>query len=112
MPPYNLPPPNLTNGSQGIEAILLYEAGQIDIFMPMLLLFIYVVIATGGYMAQDRKEGRGNLAQWCAIAGLITSVASFILFLYNGLVNIETVVIVVVVTIISVVFFMFSARDF
>lgn len=109
---YSLPPTNLTNGTQGIEAIIAYEATQIPQFMPMILLMVYVVIAGVGYFSQERREVRGNLAMWCAISGLITTTLSFILFLYNGLINIQTVVICVVVTILSVAAFLFSGREY
>lgn len=109
--PYTLPPNNLTNGSAGIESILTYEAQQIPALMPSILLLLYVVILGAGYFADQRRTGRGKFAMWSAIAGLITTTGAFILFLYNGLINIEVVIIVLLITVVSVAFFLFSSDD-
>lgn len=105
--PYDLPSTNITT----LEGLLVYEAQQIPILFPMILFLIYVAIAGSGFFYQDKKTGRGNLAMWSSISGLITSTLSFILFLIPGLINLITLVIVVSVTLISAIWFIFESKE-
>lgn len=102
--------PNVT-GTGGAEDILRAEAAQIPALPGAILFFIFIVIAGAGYYSQERKTGAGNFPMWGAIAGLITTAGSFALFLYDNLVNIETMIISLVVTIIFAFFFLVSERD-
>lgn len=95
----------------GIEEILIKESQQIPALWPALLFFIYAVILGVGFYSQDRRTGAGNLAMWSAIAGLITTAGSFVLFLFDNMINIEVVIICLVVTIISAFFFLVGERD-
>ena len=104
---YTLPSANLTSPDQ----LLAYTSGQIPILFPLILLFIWVVIALSGYFSQERKLGRSSFAQWGAIASLITTTGAFVLFLIPGVLNIETVSISVVVTIIFGFWFLFDSGD-
>lgn len=107
MPNYNLPT-NLTNGSTGIEQIFIYESTQIDIFAPALLLLIFSVIVGAGYYAQDRRVGKGNLPMWFATSGVITTFLGIILFLYEGIINLNTLIICIVSTIIFTLWFLYD----
>lgn len=114
MPNYTLP--NMTNGSQGIEAILAYDASQVSWIAGGLLFLVYCVILGVGYFAQERRTGAGNIFMWASISGLITTTGAFILFLYDlasgtSLINIEIVMICVIVTIVCSFAFILSNRD-
>ena len=108
--PYELPS-NVTNATTGLEDLLIYESQQVDSLIPGILLLIYLVILGSGYFSQERSKGRGNFKMWAAISGLITATLAFILFLYNGLVNIEVVIIALIISIISSFWFLLS-QDF
>lgn len=107
--PYTIPT-NLTNGSTGLEQLLIYEAGQVPFLMPGILFSIFIIILSAGYFSQDRRIGEGNFPMWCAIAGLITTTGAFILFLYQNLLNLEVLIICVIITILSMLWLFLSER--
>jgi len=107
---YTLPPTNLTNAS-GFDSIIIYTSQQVPILIPLILLFIYVTIMGVGYFSMERRKGYGNISLWSAIAGLITTTGSFILYLYEGLVNLEVIIICMLITFLSAMFFIFSSKD-
>jgi hypothetical protein len=110
--PYTLPSINLTNQSNGLEQLFIYEATQVDILIPSLLFFIFVSIMAGGYYSQQRRLGEGSLSMWSAIAGYITSILSFVLFLYNGLISLNTVIIIMAITFLCTIWFLLSREEF
>lgn len=108
MPNYQLPNFNMTNGSGGLEQLFIYESSQLDIFAPAILLFIFFIITLSGYFSQEKKSGRGNLSMWFAVSMLITTFLAFILFLYNGIINLATLSICVVLSILFTTWFLFD----
>lgn len=102
--------PNFTNSS-GMEEVLQYGSQQVPLLAPALLFMIYIIILVSGYFAQERKTGAGNFLMWSSISGLITTTGSFMLFLYDNLVNIQTIMVCVIVTIVSAFAFMINQRD-
>lgn len=102
--------PNFTNTS-GIEEVLQYGSQQVPILVPGLLFMIYIIILVSGYFSQERKTGQGNFLMWASIAGLITTSGAFMLFLYDNLVNMQTIMVCVVITIISAFAFLINQRE-
>jgi len=107
--PYNLPPPNITNGTAGIDQVLVYESGQVPFLIPGLLFFIMVVIMAGGYYHQERK-GKGNGPMWLSISSFVVGVLAFILFLIPGMISLEMLVIFVAISICAALFFLLSGN--
>lgn len=101
-----LPGLNLTSPEQ----LIAYESGQVPILWPCILFVIYLIIAVGGYMTQQRKVSRANFAIWSAIAGLIVTTGAFVLFFIPGAMNIETLSICVTVTIVSAFWALWDSR--
>lgn len=85
-------------------------------FIPLMLLAIWVIFAIGGYFLQKKSVGTGDFPMTCAVAGFVLSVFSFMLRLVKNtigqpcLVDGTTLAVVIVVTGISVLWFLFS-RD-
>ena len=93
-----------------IPELLTYEATQVPLLGPLILLFIFLGIAGAGYTFSS-KQRQGNFPMWMAISGLITTTIAFILFLQPGWINLETLAICVVVTFISAMFALFSRPE-
>lgn len=102
--------PNFTN-TTGMEEVLQYGSQQVPFLAPGILLMIYIVILVSGYFSQERKTGNGNFLMWASISGLITTTGAFMLFLYDQIVNIQTILVCVVVTIISAFAFLINQRE-
>lgn len=102
--------PNLST-SGGIETIGAEVARQVNFVWSGILFFVFMGIWGAGYFAQERKVGAGNAAMWAAISGLITTTGAFILFLYDNLVPLETIIISIIITIIAAAAFIISERN-
>lgn len=107
--PYSIP--NITNGTTGLEDLLVSTSGQVSALANGILIFIFLTILGSGYYSQERRTGRGNFPMWVAIAGLITTTASFILYLVPGIIGLESIVIGVAITIIGSLWFMLSEDE-
>lgn len=105
--PYEMPD---LSASGGIEIPGKELATQIPFFWEGILFLAFMVMWGAGYFSQERRVGAGNAAMWAAISALIATTAGFILFLYDGLVGLPSLVIMVVVTIIAAAAFIISER--
>ena len=94
----------------GIEGIFNYVAEVVPIFFPMVLFAIFVIIMMGTYFSQKRLGGRSNFISSFAVAGIITSIVSFVMSIVGGLVDSFVVVICFVVAIIGVILLIFTEK--
>jgi len=83
------------------EHIFQYVAEVEPFFWPMGLLALFVIITLSTYFSEERRTGRGDFWTSFAVAGYITSIASFILMLIPGVVNILTVVVILIMSVIG-----------
>lgn len=102
--------PNLST-SGGIEVVGAEVARQVNFFWSGILFFVFMVVWGVGYFSQERRVGAGNAGMWAAIAGLITTSGGFVLFLYDNLVGLETIIISLILTILATAAFLLSERD-
>ena len=89
---------NMTNG---IDDALTGLAGEVHIFMPMFLLFVWFVIFLSGSQAQKRRTGSADMPMWATLSSIATLMITLTLTLTTGMINMLTLIIVVVITIIS-----------
>jgi len=92
---------DLPNATTGIDSMLLQVMGEVTIFIPMFLLFIFCVILIGGITKQKRRLGNADIPMWVTLASLGTLMVSMPLTLTTGLIEPEYLAILVVITIIS-----------
>lgn len=100
-------PENVTD----LADLAIKTSSQIDILFPLILFFVWIVIAGAGYFSEERRLGRGQFAFWATLGGLITTTVSFILFLVDGLVNLETIGICIALTFGFAMWFFIASRD-
>lgn len=94
--PYSLP--DEFNQTGGLDQALQYVSGQVPTLFPMILVTVFLVIAISGYLSQERKTGRGNIAMWFSISGLITTTGAYMLFLMEGIINLTVLGICIAIT--------------
>ena len=90
---------NFPNASRGMDDALVGFFTGVPILVPMFLLFIWLVVAIGGSSAQSRRTGISDLPLWSTLASLSTLMMALGLSIIEGMIQLETLVIVVVVTI-------------
>jgi len=101
---------NLPNSTTGIDAIIVDTATAVPIFIPMLLMFIFVTVLLGGSTAQRKRTGFSDLPLWSVLASISTLMVSLPLTLVVGIINVLTLSIVVVVTLLCGLWF-FTSRN-
>lgn len=106
--PYTIPSGSLTNGTTGLEGLLVYESSQVSILFPSILFFILITISTMGYMANKRKNVTANFMLWLAIGSYITLSLAIIMFLIPGMIGITTLVVFAIISFLSTLGMLFS----
>lgn len=105
-----LPADSGFNFTEGLDQLFFYTASQVPIFLPMVLFGLFMVVMLGGFFTQQRQTGKGDITMWMAIGGYITTGAAFILSLIEGLLSLQTVIIILVITIFLTTLYLLS-RD-
>ncbi len=80
------------------------------IFMHLLLIAVWCIVAFGMFFTQKKTIGSGDFPMSVAVAGFVTAILTTILRIIPGLVSGTTFAIVIVVALISILWFFFS-RD-
>lgn len=93
------------------DDILVQLQAQVPIFTPLLLAFVWFVIATGGITRSKAKTGTADYPMWCTLASLSTFLIALIMSVISGLINLTWLVIVVVVTIFSGIWLFLDRRS-
>lgn len=99
--------PNLTSGFDDAIAGTIHA---VPIFTPMLLIFVFCVVALGGGIAQRYRNGFIDLPMWGVLASLCTLLVSLVLTLKAGLIDGTILGIVVAVTFAFGLWFFLSRR--
>lgn len=107
---YQLPDETGINFTEGPQQIFVYVASQVPIFIPMVLILFFMVIAVGGYFQQQRRTGNGDFSMWFAVGGFMTTILATLFSLVDGLMPISSLVICIGVTILGAIWFL-SSRD-
>jgi F0F1-type ATP synthase assembly protein I len=92
---------DVPNMSDGMDNALVGIAGEVSIFIPMFLFFVWLVIFLGGSQSQKRRTGSADMGMWATVSSLAVLMITLALTITSGLVNMLTLVIVVIVTILS-----------
>lgn len=95
MPTYDLP---TLATNRTLEGLIQYEVTNVPFLGPGILIFIFLAITIAGSFSHSRSLNRSGMAMWMAIGGMISTTVGFVLFLYPGIINLETLVISVIST--------------
>lgn len=106
MPTFNAPSMNGT----GVDEVLVDVSTSVSAFVPMLLFFVFFVVAITGYRKQKITSGYGDAALWSTLGGVVASMVALILSTKEGLINLTTLVITIVITIFCAIW-LFSSKD-
>ncbi len=106
--PYALPNNTALNFSTGLDKLFVYVANQVPTFIPMMLFSLFMIIFLGGFFAQQRRTGTGDIAQWFSIAGWLTAISALLMFLIPDLINLPTVLITFGVAFTGMIWFYFT----
>lgn len=91
----------LPNGSLGFDDTVAGIATIVPMFIPLTLLFIYMVIFLGGVVSQKRRLGSADMPMWSTIAGIATLMVALPMSLITGVINSTILTITVLVPLLS-----------
>ena len=91
---------NMPNMSNGMDNALTGLAGEVSIFIPMFLVFVWLVIFLSGTQAQKRRTMTADMPMWATLSSIATLMITLALTLASNLVSIFTLSLVVIVNII------------
>ena len=100
MPLYTAP--NLT---AGLDTTLISVFQEVEIFVPMLLVFVFGIVFIGGMNSQKRRIGFADTPMWSVLASLSTLLIALGLTLVSGGIQLEVLAIIVAITIASAIWF-------
>ena len=99
------------NATEGLHTVLTYVNDVTGgMFVPLMLFAIFFVVMMGTYYSAKRLSGDGNFPASFAVAGFMTTGASFIMMLIPGLINTITVVLTLTISVVGVLWLFFSNR--
>jgi hypothetical protein len=84
-----------------ISGLFVYVSQAVPIFIPLLLMSLFVIVSLGSFFAQRRLTGTGNFWGSFAVAGYFIAVVSGVMSLIPNLINSFVVVICIVIAVIG-----------
>jgi hypothetical protein len=100
----------LPNATEGIDTITVEVMEAVPSFIPLFLLFVFLVVFLGGIARQKSRTGTADYPMWSVVASLSTFIISLILTLVSGLIRLEWLVIITVILIFSGVWLFLDSR--
>jgi len=94
----------------GFDSILVDIVSEIPLFVPMFLLFIFIIIAGSGVLLEKARRGNADYPVWAVIASIGTLMISLVMTLKEGLMRLEWLTIVISVTLIMGLWLFLSKR--
>lgn len=104
---------DLINASKPSE-IAIQVATQVNVLIPSILAFVWIVTGLGSYLIRYKNKGFGNLPLSLTIGGIITSVSGFLFLLVDSpqpLINPNILITYVVLTIVCGIWAFVSFED-
>jgi hypothetical protein len=93
---YNMP--NMTGGA---DSVLVGIQAEVPVFVPFLLLFVFLFVLLTGTVSQKRRTGYADMPLWATMSSMATLMITLAMTLAQGLVNGLILGIVISITILS-----------
>ncbi|GAG75545.1 unnamed protein product, partial [marine sediment metagenome] len=74
------------NTSEGVQTLFAYVADVVPLFIPFLLISLFMIILLGSFFSQRRLSGRAHFAGSFAVAGYVTFIAAISLTLMENVI--------------------------
>ena len=91
-----------------LAGLLTYPASVVPQFIPLVLMAVFLITMMGSFFSQKRLTGRGDFLVSFSIAGFFTAVISFLMTLVEGLINLQTIVIISAIALIGIILLMIN----
>lgn len=103
---------NFPNMTAGPDQLLVDLSSEVSVMPIALLLFTYIVVFSGGSMAQARRSGYIDPPMWSTIALLICDLIALLFSTKAGIIGPITLVICIALTLFSAVWLFLTRGRF
>jgi ABC-type multidrug transport system permease subunit len=102
---------DMPNATSGLDTIATQLITAVPSFIPMLLLFVFLVVLIGGITRQIARTGTADYPMWFTVASLSTFFVALLLSVQSGFINLTYLVTILVITIFSGVWFFLDQKQ-
>ena len=95
--------------SEQIESVKSLD-GVEDIFIPLFLFSLFVIVLLTTYFSQRRLTTRGDFFASFAVAGWFITIIAFVMSLTEGLINLPTIITCIIVAIVGTIMLLISMK--
>ena len=87
----------------GMDDVIVYVAQTVPLFVPFMLLIIYLIFTLGTYFGSRKFTGKGDIFASLTVAGFVTTALCVLMSIKEGLINNYYLLFVGTITIFSFV---------
>lgn len=95
----------------GVQSIFQYSAEVVPIFIPLILMAVFLVSTLGSYFAQMRRDNQGDFPASFAVGSWITAIIALVLSLFENLIRTGTVVTTIALAIAGMIWLYVSRME-
>lgn len=101
---------NIPNATTGMDDILVQEQAAVPSFIPLVLLFVFLIIFLGGIVRQKARTGTADYPVWGLVGCMVIFFMALIMSIIQGLINLFTLGIIILLTLLFGVWFFMDRR--
>lgn len=98
------------NATAGIDKAIIGIATNVPVFIPMLLVFVWIIVFLGGSNAQRKRGGTSDMPMWSVMASLSVLMISLLLSVQEGLMSLDILGMIVGLNILCGIWLFFDKR--
>jgi hypothetical protein len=100
----------LPNATSGMDAIGIQLVSAVPGFIPMMLLFVFLVVLIGGITRQKARSGTADYPMWFTVGALSSFLVSLLLSVSSGFLRLEWLVISFAFLVVCGIWFFMSEK--
>ena len=101
---------SIPNATTGMDDILVQEQATLSSFIPLVLLFIFLIVFLGGVVRQKARTGTADYPLWALLGSLTAFFTSLLLGMIQGLINVFTTGIIIFIVILFGVWYILDRK--
>jgi len=102
---------DLNGTNTTITDLFTHSADVVPIFVPLILLSVFLIATLGSYFAQQRASGRGDFPASFAVGSWLTAIISIVFSLIPNFIRSGTVIFCVALAILGSIWLYVSRMD-
>lgn len=101
----------IPNATEGMDKAIIGIATTVPVFVPMLLVFVWIVVFLGGSNSQRKRNGTSDMPMWSVMASLSVLMISLVLSINESLMQLEILGMVIGLNILCAIWLFFDRKS-